>query len=117
MTTAVERYVASCASSLYTFEGTQAPAQRMDHTVRCHFFHNDDTFHSNESVEHKAAKQLISTSKDISYACKCLKCNDEVPIHIDGVPMEELGFGAYRLDVGFRRAGKTVGAVEGFAHA
>lgn len=101
-----------CEQPLHFRKAHKRRRNGMDHTVRCHFFHNDDTFHSNESVEHKAAKRLISTSKDISYACKCLKCNDEVPIHIDGVPMEELGFGAYRLDVGFRRAGKTVGAVE-----
>ncbi len=85
--------------------------------VRAHFKHTGerpDTC-SPESAAHKAAKRILALTRP-PVLFTCTACSAHLPIDYDGhgedAAVEESPFESFWLDVGFVRAGHTVGAIE-----
>lgn len=91
----------------------------VDYPVRAHFAHLSVSGCSGESVEHRAAKDVVARGNHPFYI-QC-RCGKHVNVHVrnrDDTLVQEQPWRTFKLDVGVWRDGAVVGAVEVFrSHA
>ena len=109
-------YCLDCNNNLVPVKAHERNTNGQIVSVQSHFRHNHDSDNknncSNESIEHKAAKEFIFKNiHKIQFTVKCLSCHDILRPHIynytrDNVPIKSLKpckefvYDQFRIDVG-----------------